>query len=97
MNEEIEMERLEAKVFGRVQMVMFRDFVCRSARALSCVGTAKNCPDGTVEIIAEGKKENLDTLFQRIQKGSFLSRVDDVKVEWKKPLGALLGFRIIYE
>ena len=41
-------ERLEVIVSGRVQMVMFRDFVQRKASSLKLVGEVQNLPDGTV-------------------------------------------------
>ena len=73
-------ERLLARVSGRVQMVMFRDFVCRSGRSLGLVGSAQNCSDGTVEVIAEGEKSKLEELVKKLHRGSFLSRVKGVEV-----------------
>lgn len=52
---------------GNVQNVGFRDFVCRIGASLSLVGFAKNLPDGTVEIAAEGGQEKLDEFCRRIK------------------------------
>lgn len=66
-------------------MVMYRDFVKRGARASGLVGYVKNLPDGTVEMLAQGPKDKLETLLARVRKGSLLSRVDNVDVQWRLP------------
>ena len=81
---------------GRVQLVMFRDFVERKASGLRLVGHVRNLPDGTVEVIAEGNKDSLDALVLHLQKGPLLARVDGVAVEWVKPSGTYTGFSIQY-
>ena len=48
----LSMERIEAIVSGRVQMVMFRDFAQRKALGLRLCGEVMNLPDGTVRVIA---------------------------------------------
>lgn len=89
-------KRLECTVFGRVQMVMFRDFVTRNARARGLVGTVTNNHDGSVSVVAQGDEANLRDLLVRIQKGSLLSRVDRVDVRWGEPLGKFKTFDILY-
>ena len=73
--------RLECKITGRVQLVMFRDFVQRKATKLGITGTVKNNPDGSVSVVAEGERRQLNELLEFIRKGSLLSRVDAVGVE----------------
>lgn len=85
-----------AIVSGRVQMVMYRDFSQRKARALGVVGTVQNLRNGTVEILAEGERPILDTYVEKLKKGSMLSRVDNVKVEWRVPMGTFKDFDIVY-
>ena len=41
-------------VHGEVQGVFFRQFVKEKADQLGVFGYAKNLPDGTVEIVAQG-------------------------------------------
>ena len=86
----------KAIVSGRVQIVMYRDFTRRSARSLGIAGEVKNLPDGTVLVVAEGKKEDLDTLIGRMKKGSLFARVDDVSISWQEPSGRFTGFFIRY-
>lgn len=90
------MERLEAIVSGRVQVVMYRDFTCRNARALHLVGTVQNLPDGTVRVIAEGERKALDDFALRLWKGSLFAKVEMVTTEFRPATGAFDTFRIIY-
>lgn len=90
-------KRLTGKVFGRVQMVMFRDFVMRNARTRGILGTVKNNPDGTVSFVAESDELKLTEFLAAVRKGSLLSRVDRVEENWSEPLGGYKNFDILYE
>nr|MBO2476959.1 acylphosphatase [Bacillota bacterium] len=57
------------RVRGRVQGVGFRAFVQRHGRALGLVGWARNLPDGSVEVVAEGAPETLALLRDYLQQG----------------------------
>jgi len=65
---------------GSVQGVGCRSFVCRIANSLSLVGTVKNLPDGTVEIVAEGEEERLGEFLRRLKTRS-PSGIDVEKAE----------------
>ena len=90
------MEELHATVSGRVQMVMMRDFVQRSAKKLDLTGYVKNLPDGTVEVVAQGERGTLEKLLEQLHKGSVLSRIDSVVPEWRQPSAQYKGFIIDY-
>lgn len=90
------MERLEAVVVGRVQLVMYRDFVCRNARARHLVGEVENLPDGTVRVVAEGERAALDEFALKLWKGSLLSKVEMVTTSFSSASGAFTSFRIVY-
>lgn len=77
-------------------MVMFRDFTMRHARKLKITGFVRNEKDGSVFSVAEGEEENLNKLIEDLKRGNVLSRVDDVKTEWKEPTGEFSGFNIEY-
>ena len=85
-----------AIVHGRVQVVMYRDFARRAARALSVFGTVKNLPDGSVEIVAEGNEGSLDSFIEKLKVGPLLSKVDRVDVTWQQPLRTFTDFSIRY-
>lgn len=76
------MSRIHCIIFGRVQLVMYRDFAQRKARMLKVTGTVTNLKDGTVEVFAEATKEILEKYIALLKQGSLLSKVKDVKVEW---------------
>lgn len=89
-------KRMECIVHGRVQLVMFRDFAKRSAGKFGIVGIVRNADDGTVRVVAEGEEANLALFLKRLEKGSFLSRVDFVETILKDPTGEFSNFRITY-
>jgi acylphosphatase len=63
---------------GRVQGVGFRAFTARLARSLGVRGAARNEPDGTVTVIAEGEEAALDRFRAGIERGPSLARVERV-------------------
>lgn len=70
---------MRIQVFGRVQGVMFRDFVRRKANKLDIKGFAQNKKDGSVFIMACGDEKQLDAFLKYIQSGPLFSRVEQVK------------------
>ena len=72
-------------VSGRVQGVFFRDNTRRKAKELRLTGYAKNLPDGSVEIVAEGNEDKLDELIKFIKKGPGVAMVEGIKVTHKEP------------
>ena len=73
---------LHAIVSGRVQGVYFRAFVRRRAAGLGLAGYTRNLPDGTVEVRAEGEREQLQRLMYYLKTGPPAARVTDVITEW---------------
>lgn len=66
------------KVIGRVQGVFFRANTQRQARLLKLTGWVRNCPDGSVELVACGSEQSLADLSKWLHKGPDLARVDQV-------------------
>ena len=89
------MSEIKCIVSGIVQIVMYRSFARSKAYALGLKGTAKNLPDGTVEILAQGEKEKLEKFIEYLHQGSIFSRVDGVKVSWREPTVKLSEFQIL--
>ena len=56
-------KRLECRITGRVQLVMFRDFTQRKASSLGLFGTVENKKDGSVVVVAEGEESKLEQLL----------------------------------
>lgn len=88
-------ERLEAIVSGRVQMVMYRDFTQRKASGLKLTGEVRNLSNGTVYVIAEGKRDSLEKLVQKLFKGSLFSHVESVEVTWLPAKNEFVTFTLI--
>ena len=81
-------------VRGRVQGVGFRFFVEREAHMLGVAGWVRNNPDGTVEVLAMGSREQLMGLRGRLREGPRAARVDAVDESEAKPIPGLTAFRI---
>ena len=69
-------------VHGRVQGVFFRAGTQKAAEGLGLAGWVKNCPDGSVEIHAEGNKEELEELVAWCRKGPPLASVSNMDLNW---------------
>ncbi|GGM91179.1 acylphosphatase [Thermus composti] len=87
------MPRLLALVKGKVQGVGYRAFAQRKALELGLSGYAENLPDGRVEVVAEGPKEDLEVFLQHLRQGPRLARVEEVEVHWAEEAG-LKGFHV---
>ena len=69
------------RVYGRVQLVMFRDSTQRRASKLGLVGYVKNLPDDSVEIITTGEDSKVSELFEWAKKGPLFARVDKFEID----------------
>jgi acylphosphatase len=81
-------------VRGRVQGVGFRWFVEREAHILGIAGWVRNNHDGSVEVLAQGTREQLSALHARLREGPRAARVDNVEVSEATPASGLSSFRI---
>lgn len=89
-------KRLECTIFGRVQGVLFRDFVRRHARALGVTGFVRNQPDGTVEVVAEGEESILGQLLVFLHKGPLFANVLKINETWREATDRYTEFTIVY-
>lgn len=81
-------------VRGRVQGVGFRWFVEREAHILGIAGWVRNNSNGTVEVLAQGTRDQLSGLRSRLLEGPRAARVDDVEVSEAEAVKGLNSFRI---
>jgi acylphosphatase len=86
--------RLEAVARGRVQGVGFRVFVLREAMHLGLDGFVANERGGGVRVMAEGPRDDLMALLERLREGPPSSIVERVIERWEPARGVGLGFRI---
>jgi acylphosphatase len=79
-------------VHGNVQGVFFRQFVKGKAEGLGISGYAKNLPDGTVEIVAQGKEDNLKLFLAAATVGPENAEVESANVSWGAVEQEMWGF-----
>ena len=82
------------RVRGRVQGVGFRWFVEREAQTLGIAGWVRNRADGSVEVLAQGTRDQLSALRSKLQQGPRASRVDDLEETESQPKEEMKTFRI---
>lgn len=82
-------------VSGKVQGVFFRDNTRRKAIELGLKGYAKNLPDGTAEVIAQGDENKINELIQFIKNSPGASNVEGVKARHKEPEN-FKGFDVLH-
>jgi acylphosphatase len=88
---------IEAKRFlvrGRVQGVGFRWFVEREAHILGIAGWVRNNADGSVEVLAQGTRDQISGLHSRLREGPRAARVDAVESIDARPAANITSFRI---
>ena len=90
------MRRVNIKIYGRVQGVFFRYNTKKVADKLNLRGCVKNKPDDSVEIVAEGKDEDIESLIRWCRKGPIGSKVENVGIDEDDFKDEFKSFSIIY-
>ena len=88
--------RRRLKVFysGRVQGVGFRYAVKSVAAGFEINGTVKNLPDGRVELIAEGLRDDLEAFRAAIRDEGLAGFIRDEQIYWADAQNEFRGFEI---
>jgi acylphosphatase len=86
--------RARILISGLVQGVFFRRGIADLARQLNVTGWVRNLRDGSVEVVCEGDKDNLDVVIRFCRMGPSGARVKNVAVEWFDFSGDFRGFKI---
>jgi len=81
---------------GRVQGVFFRDSTRREAIELGLCGWVKNRFDGSVEVVAEGPREKVETLIAWCHHGPPIARVTRVHEIKEDYTGEFDSFRVTF-
>lgn len=85
--------RRRVVVGGRVQGVGYRESCRRQAERLGVAGWVRNCADGTVEAVFEGRAEAVDAVVAWCREGPRWAAVRSVSVSDQDPEG-LAGFLV---
>ncbi len=86
--------RIQVLYSGTVQGVGFRYTVKSVATGFEVTGRVRNLPDGRVELVAEGPKEELDAFRQAIRESGLEHFIQDEQVTWSAAEDAFRGFEI---
>lgn len=88
------MERVRAHVWvqGSVQGVNFRAVCRKHALQANVVGWVRNAPDGRVEAVFEGSRQNVEHMIDWCGNGPRLARVKHVEVDWESPTNSESDF-----
>ena len=90
------MERVLVHYSGRVQGVGFRATVRHIACGYDVTGTVRNLPDGRVELIAEGAKNELKAFLEGVAQGELSGFIAEQIETWQPTQGNLRGFAITH-
>lgn len=92
----VSVERLTARITGRVQGVGFRWWVRLQAEELGLVGWVMNGHDERrVEVVAEGTPSALDELERRLWSGPNAARVAAIEADRSPASGEFSRFGIV--
>jgi acylphosphatase len=89
-----ERARVRIIISGRVQGVFFRRAAAEQARILGITGWVRNLADGSVELVGEGKRRNLELLLAWTRMGPPHARVDAVQAQWEPCQGEFRRFEV---
>jgi len=88
--------RVHVLVSGRVQGVWYRGSAQARALDLGIEGSARNLPDGRVELYARGSPEQVDAFLAWCREGPAGARVEEVEIAELDPATEeQAGFRIL--
>lgn len=87
-------KNLHVIISGRVQGVGFRYFVQGKANSLDITGWVRNRWDGTVEVMAQGEKNNLESFLSLLKRGPSGANVTNLNVEWLESSDEFTEFKV---
>ncbi len=86
--------RIHLTIEGQVQGVFFRYSTIQESVQLRLKGWVRNCPDGSVEVVAEGQKKKIEDLIRWCRHGPPGAHVHNVRIQWEDYRGEFETFRI---
>lgn len=80
---------------GRVQGVGFRYTVKQVAAGYEVTGTVRNLPDGRVELMAEGARDELEAFRQGVRDAGLDGFIRQEDAQWAEARNEFRGFEIV--
>lgn len=90
------MARIKLTVYGTVQGVGFRYHTRQAALQIGLTGYVMNKPDGTVEIVADGRQGQLQRMIAWSKKGPDTATVDRVEIQELLSINTFESFNVEY-
>jgi acylphosphatase len=87
--------RLHIFYSGHVQGVGFRFTVKRVATGYEVAGVVRNLPDGRVELVAEGERNELEAFRAAIPDAGLAACIRHEDAHWSEARGEFRGFEIV--
>jgi len=88
------MQQALIKITGIVQGVCYRANAQKAARSLNLTGYAKNMPDGSVQALVQGEKQDILKFIEWCNKGSESAEVKTIETNWQEATKKLSEFKI---
>jgi acylphosphatase len=91
------MNRSRMHIFysGHVQGVGFRFTVKSVAAGFEVTGVVRNLPDGRVELVAEGERNELESFRAAISDAGLAACIRNEDASWTEARGEFRGFEIV--
>ena len=80
---------------GQVQGVGFRYTAKTAATGFEVTGIVRNLPDGRVELIAEGQRNELEAFREAVRGAGLAGFIRDERVMWGVAQNEFHGFEIV--
>jgi len=90
------MKQIHVFVTGRVQGVFFRQSTRVMAIKNNVNGWVRNLDDGRVEIVAQGREQDIDNLSNWCKTGPANSRVDEFELKEESIIEEFENFEVRY-
>jgi acylphosphatase len=88
--------RLTARFRGTVQGVGFRFTTVRLAQRFDVAGYVRNERDGSVTVVAEGRRDELDAFLNAVRTSSLGGYIRGEETAWGPAEGAFAEFDVRY-
>ncbi len=89
--------RLESRFEGRVQGVGFRYTTCQLARSFDITGYVANRQDGSVELVVEGARPDIESFLEAIEQSRLSATIRRRMDRWLRPRCEDTGFVIRHD
>ncbi len=89
-------ERVTNFYTGHVQGVGFRYAVKTLTNGFEVTGTVRNLPDGRVEVMAEGSRDELDAFLEAIRDSEVGRFIRQEQARWSEAKNDFRGFEVTH-